>query len=218
MSEQKQKTENEFQLEYLQDCANGNMEHARHVDNERLNFTSLFFGLVMAVVAIIIGVSNGMIACVVTGVLLIFAFIGLRLNTRWQSVFDEHIHRAKFCQEKWLQLARDPQMELSDAELAGADHVIASYVSPKGARQHLLQLLGYSVLDLQAGKKPKAKDLLSRTRHMFAWIYILVVVLLLGLLVWFLTGHGGGGGFDFNIKAVDELEKLIAAVLEASKK
>ncbi len=211
------KTENEFQLEYLQACAGGNMEHARHVENERLSFTSLFFGLVMAVVAIIIGVSNGMIACAVTGVLLIFAFIGLRLNTRWQSVFDEHIHRAKFCQEKWLLLSRDPEIELSDDELSGADHVIASYVSPKGLRQTLLQLLGYSVLDLQAGKKPRFWDLFSRTRHMFAWIYILVVLLLLGLMAWFLTGHGGGGGFNFNVKAVDELEQLIAAVLEAGK-
>ena len=94
----------EKKIEYLQHCVSENLNHARHVENERLSFTSIYTAIVVGSVAVLFGLENGIVASVVAALLTCFGFFAMRLNGRWQEVFDKHIAKATACDEQWRKL------------------------------------------------------------------------------------------------------------------
>ena len=88
-------------LDYLQHCVTENLNHARHVENERLTFTSIYIAMVIGAVAAVFAMDERTVAIIVAGFLMVFGLMAMLLNMRWQGVFDDHIHAAEECQDKW---------------------------------------------------------------------------------------------------------------------
>lgn len=88
-------------LDYLKTCFSENLNHARHVENERLTFTSIYIALVVGAVAVVFGLENNWIAFGVSAVLAILGFMAILLNMRWQEVFAGHMAKAKACELAW---------------------------------------------------------------------------------------------------------------------
>ena len=91
-------------LTYLQTCFSENLNHARHVENERLTFTSIYIAMVIGAVAVVFGLENNWVAFIVALLLTGFAVIALILNHRWQGIFDKHKDKVKTCEEEWCRL------------------------------------------------------------------------------------------------------------------
>ena len=87
------------QIAFLQACMEQNLEHARHVENERLTFNSIFMALVAGVLAFVYSIESRFefFAVMVTLLLMIVGFIAMQLTRRWDNTFDRHIHFAKGC-------------------------------------------------------------------------------------------------------------------------
>ena len=94
----------EKKIEYLQHCVSENLNHARHVENERLTFTSIYTAIVVGSVAVLFGLENGGVAFVVSLLLTGFGLIAVLLNGRWQEVFDNHIAKAESCDAQWRKM------------------------------------------------------------------------------------------------------------------
>ena len=94
----------EEKLSYLQQCFIENLNHARHVENERLTFTSIYIAMVIGAVAVVFGLENNWVAFIVALLLTVFAVMALLLNFRWQSVFDKHKAKVKTCEKEWRAL------------------------------------------------------------------------------------------------------------------
>ena len=88
-------------LDYLQHCVTENLNHARHVENERLTFTSIYIAMVIGAVAAVFAMDERTVAIIVAGFLMVFGLMAMLLNMRWQGVFDDHIHAAEECQDNW---------------------------------------------------------------------------------------------------------------------
>ena len=93
--------EREAKIAYLQHCVSENLNHARHVENERLTFTSIYTAIVVGSVAVLFGLESGGVAFIVSLLLTGFGLIALLLNGRWQEVFDKHVAKAAACDEQW---------------------------------------------------------------------------------------------------------------------
>ena len=91
----------EKKIEYLQHCVSENLNHARHVENERLSFTSIYTAIVVGSVAVLFALEDSKVALGLALFLAAVSILATRLNNRWQEVFDEHIDKAKACDEQW---------------------------------------------------------------------------------------------------------------------
>ena len=87
------------QIDFLMSCFEQNLEHARHVENERLTFNSIYMALVGGVLAFVYSteVKYVMFSVGVTVLLIITGFIAMLLTKRWDNTFDRHIEYAKGC-------------------------------------------------------------------------------------------------------------------------
>ncbi len=87
------------QIDFLMSCFEQNLEHARHVENERLTFNSIYMALVGGVLAFVYSteVKYVMFSVGVTVLLIITGFIAMLLTKRWDHTFDRHIEYAKGC-------------------------------------------------------------------------------------------------------------------------
>jgi len=94
----------EAKIAYLQHCFSENLNHARHVENERLTFTSIYIAMVIGAVAVVFGLENNWVAFCVALLLTLFAVIAFVLNLRWQGIFDKHKAKVKTCEEQWCKL------------------------------------------------------------------------------------------------------------------
>jgi len=72
-----------------------NVEHARHVENERLSFNSIHIAVVAGFFALAIDFEKPMLTLLLIGILLIISVIGLLFTKRWSDVFDGHYRKAQ---------------------------------------------------------------------------------------------------------------------------
>lgn len=77
-----------------------NLAHARHVENERLTFITLFTALVGGAFAFLAGVDRGrasgcLIAEAILWIRVLLNIICMWQTSRWNQVFDQHKERAK---------------------------------------------------------------------------------------------------------------------------
>ena len=199
----------EAKLAYLQHCVSENLNHARHVENERLTFTSIYIAMVIGAVAVVFGLENNWVAFTVSASLTLFGIMALKLNARWQGVFDEHMHKAEECQRLWRH-----GLDGEDADLPEMCYCYSYVAKPKIFWRKCQWTLGYSMLD---EGKPKVRDLFRRTRHLFALLYFIVVVLLIiltGYLFFQAQESATGGGFYFSVEARKDLEEAFTHIVE----
>ncbi len=93
-------------LSYLQTCVSENLTHARHVENERLTFTSIYVATTIGAVAAVFALSNRIIAAIVAFALFCFSLMAIRFNARWQRVFNDHRKMAERCQRMRIKLLK----------------------------------------------------------------------------------------------------------------
>ncbi len=103
-------------IAYLQTCMTENLNHARHVENERLTFTSIYVATTIGAVAAVFALSDRWVAFWVAFALFFFSILAYFFNKRWQTVFNSHIKEAKNCQRKLADILLHPQLsDISDA-------------------------------------------------------------------------------------------------------
>ena len=83
------------QIDFLQSCMEQNLEHARHVENERLTFNSIYMAMVGCTLAFVFSLDNLFFAAGISLILIIIGFIAMLLTKRWDNTFDRHIEFAK---------------------------------------------------------------------------------------------------------------------------
>ena len=103
-------------LDYIKTCFSENLNHARHVENERLTFTSIYIALVVGAVAVVFGLENNWIAFSVAAVLTVLGMMAILLNMRWQEVFSRHMAQAKACEKAWREQVGEGECRYFDWE------------------------------------------------------------------------------------------------------
>lgn len=74
-----------------------NLEHARHVENERLTYCACFTALIGGGLAVLSGLKGSLVNIVLSLVLFLLSILSYFLNERWSNAFDHHITYAKGC-------------------------------------------------------------------------------------------------------------------------
>lgn len=87
---------NENQFAFISQCMTENLEHARHVENERLTFNSIFLALVAGALAFADSFQP-MIAIGIYFVLALAGFLSIVLTARWNNAFNRHQFYAQQC-------------------------------------------------------------------------------------------------------------------------
>lgn len=75
---------------FLLEMMKENLNQARHVENERMMFVTLFAALVGVVLAIVIEFDNQLLSVVTLVMLMLLNFVNLTLTRRWNAVFSRH--------------------------------------------------------------------------------------------------------------------------------
>lgn len=83
--------------DFVSELFEQNLEHARHVENERLTYCGCFTALIGGGLAILSGISSNALCLVLTIIFLAVSILSYSLNERWSNSFDHHIQYAKGC-------------------------------------------------------------------------------------------------------------------------
>lgn len=221
------------QIAYLQHCVSENLNHARHVENERLTFTSIYVAMVLGAVAVVFGLDDRGIAILLAMLLALFGLLSALLNMRWQGVFDDHIHMAETCQKAW----REAIGKGAAPQLPDMGYYYGNYHKTTGWKCALRRLLGDSVWDLNLSEAQRAEvrkerrtkndtvgkkvgwlfKELGRTRRQFALLYLFILLVLIALVV-YLWLDKDYGGFYFTEEVVSRLEEAIGRIVEETQK
>lgn len=179
----------EEQRAFLMTCFEQNLEHARHVENERLTFNSIYMALVGGVLAFVYSteVKYVLFSVGVTGLLIITGFIAMLLTKRWDNTFDRHIEYAKDCYRLVHESLFPDNLDEDDEN--NEDAAASEWIS------------GINGLPAYAfrPKNPESKSKdgapagfmnyiyrTFRTRRLFKWFYWLIQLVLVASLVYFL--------------------------------
>lgn len=87
---------NQEQMAFISQCLSENLEHARHVENERLTFNSIFLALAAGALAFA-GAFTSWVAFAIYFCLAIAGFLSMLLTARWNNAFSRHLFYAQEC-------------------------------------------------------------------------------------------------------------------------
>ncbi len=152
-------------ITYLQTCMTENLNHARHVENERLTFTSIYVATTIGAVAAVFALSDRWVAFCVAAALFAFSVLAYFFNKRWQKVFDRHSEEAEKCQREWTKILSRPQ----DSDIGG-DFSNNSATDPLGCKF----LFSY---------EPESELFIHHTSKMFKVVYAVLIILMFLLAV-----------------------------------
>ena len=173
------------QIAYLQHCVSENLNHARHVENERLTFTSIYIAMVIGAVAVVFGLENNVIAAIVATLLTAFGWASAKLNARWQGVFDDHMKKAAACDTRWCTLIGEKE----------PCYLYGNYSPDKHHKIH-------------EGRTRK----IFRALY---WCTFAALAVLMGYLIWKATQSTTGEGFYFSSESVQAMKDFLTKILEA---
>ncbi len=160
------------ELKFFFDCAKENLSHARHVENERLTFVSLFLvsmGMILEYLLSLLENEPG-VALVLTIALLLFDVICTLLLIRWNNVFQGHMALA----QKYMREVEARCPALTQANAAQPDAFIGKNSMYYFANLEYLKLTGK-----RKGKKP----FYVSTASMFFMFNILTYFIVVAFLV-----------------------------------
>ena len=174
-------------LTYLQACFSENLNHARHVENERLTFTSIYIAMVIGAVAVVFGLENNWVAFSVALLLTGFAVMAFLLNHRWQGIFDKHKSKVKACENEWCRLIKK-----SDETLGGYYNGI-----------------------YKGKKEDKSTGLTKKIFYALYGTVLGALVILTGYLLYLAVKSPTGEGFYFSSESVQAMKDFLTKILEA---
>ena len=178
----------EEQIDYLRHCFSENLNHARHVENERLTFTSIYIAMVIGAVAVVFGLDNNWVAFWVSLLLTGFAVMSFLLNIRWQEVFGKHMDKARACEKAWREMVMEPD-QLPDCNYRFSKTIQEAH---KGRTKRIFLILYGAIL---------------------AALAILTVYLFFQA-----RESAAGGGFYFSVSARKELEDALVQIVKEALK
>lgn len=77
-------------IDFLLNSLNANIEHMRHLENERLTFNSIYMVVVAGVLAFVSSVDDFIISMFILSCLILLGLIVIMLSERWGKVFKLH--------------------------------------------------------------------------------------------------------------------------------
>ena len=178
------------QIDFLMSCFEQNLEHARHVENERLTFNSIYMALVGGVLAFVYSteVKYVMFSVGVTVLLIITGFIAMLLTKRWDNTFDRHIEYAKGCY-RLVHQSLFPD-DLDDEDENNEDAAASEWINGVNG------LPAYAFRPKNPESKHDSGPVAAmanyvystfRTRRLFKYFYWLIQLVLIASMVYFLT-------------------------------
>ena len=96
----------------LLECFHENLTQARHVENERMMFVTLFTALVGGAFGMLSNIESAATNLIVLLILLMLNVVCLMMTERWSDVFDAHMLTA---QRLYLRLCAAPGDDLTQA-------------------------------------------------------------------------------------------------------
>ncbi len=88
-----------------------NLEHARHVENERLTFNSIFLALAAGALAFA-GAFNSFVAFCIYFSLTMAGFLSMILTARWNNAFNRHLYYARNVISFFIQIFSETAVNL----------------------------------------------------------------------------------------------------------
>ena len=176
-------------IAYFQTCFSENLNHARHVENERLTFTSIYIAMVIGAVAVVFGLENNWVAFFVSLLLTSFAVMAYVLNQRWQGVFDKHKAMVKTCENEWCDL------------------INKSENTPGG----------YYRGTCEGQKKDRYAGLTKKIFCILYGTVLGALIVLTGYLLYLAVKSPTGEGFYFSSESVQAMKDFLTKILEAQK-
>ncbi len=163
---------NENENEFLIACMSENLEHARHVENERLTFNSIYMAMVAGVLAFVYSLDAPKgFAIGITALMIVLGLLAIMLTMRWDQTFDQHIEYAKHCY-RVLHIRNFPEFN---------DKYDPVEVDPNEAIEGLQDQPAYCF-------RPKTHKIIKlRTRVLFMVFYLLIEAVLVITLIYFIT-------------------------------
>lgn len=83
------------QVDFITNFIDQNLEHARHVENERLVLVSMYVAMVAGVMTFSYSIDKNEVALALTGALLFLSLPTMLLTCRWNTVFKNHMKCAE---------------------------------------------------------------------------------------------------------------------------
>ena len=178
------------QIDFLMSCFEQNLEHARHVENERLTFNSIYMALVGGVLAFVYSteVKYVMFSVGVTVLLIITGFIAMLLTKRWDHTFDRHIEYAKGCY-RLVHQSLFPD-DLDDEDENNEDAAASEWINGvNGLPAYAFRPQNPSSKHASGAAAAVANYVYRtfRTRRLFKYFYWLIQLVLIASMVYFLT-------------------------------
>lgn len=82
---------------FIERCMSENLNHARHVENERITFNSVFMAMTAGAMAFLSANNEPRVAGVLSIGMFFACVIAFTLTIRWSNAFDRHLHYAMDC-------------------------------------------------------------------------------------------------------------------------
>lgn len=163
---------NEKQFGFVSQCLTENLEHARHVENERLTFNSIFLALVAGALAF----ADSLEATIAAGIyftLIIAGFLSIVLTARWNNAFDCHLFYAQQC------------YKLLHENLFGKGYALVGNKTNPEAIDGLYEIPLYSFRIHKPISYTKLGEILykPRTRNLYIAFYWIIQALLIASMI-----------------------------------
>lgn len=171
----KEKELTDRQISFLINFTNENLNHARHVENERLTFNSIYMAMVGGALAFVYDLYEDDIALIIIALLIVLGAINILLTLRWQNVFDEHIQYAK---QAYYLLQR---------ETFGEDLEIPQNLEDSSLAAKIYEKLNDKTNSIYCFS-PKRKMRMISTRSLFVFFNVLILAVLIATLFSLSTG------------------------------
>lgn len=161
----------EKQAAFIMNFVNQNLMHARHVENERLTFNSIYMAMIGGILAFSFSIDIPLLSIFLIVTLLVLGRIAVALTQRWDCVFDAHINAA----ERGYKIIRKYYLidELIDLEkpLKGQEDV---------------PIYPFRVKLPESGSPLYEPFTKKRTRELFMLFYRLISLVLIVALLYFI--------------------------------
>lgn len=163
---------NENQLNFISQCMTENLEHARHVENERLTFNSIFLALAAGALAFA-GTFSSLIAFCIYFSLTMAGFLSMILTARWNNAFGRHLYYAQQC------------YKILHINLFGDGNVLDDKMDSAEAIKGLNEIPLYSFRIHKPIAYTKLGELMykPRTKNLYIAFYWIIQILLIGCTV-----------------------------------
>ena len=165
---------NEAQTTFLTECMKENLAHARHVENERLTFNSIFLALAAGALAFANSLGSELAAIVYLS-LVLAGFLSILLTSRWNNTFNRHLYYAQECY-KMIHISLFEDADFKTPDLMETVESIPGLTDTPAYCFRIRKPIAYTTLG-EILFKP-------RTKNLYISFYWIIQILLIGCLIY----------------------------------